>query len=105
MPNIINIGRDFSRYPAGRQVKHGPFSGERFRNEFLIPYLQKNLDVTVELDDTAGYGSSFLEEAFGGLLRSGLTVAQVDAHLHLRSADQSLLDEIQTYIHKQSQRN
>jgi hypothetical protein len=63
--------------PGGRYISDGPFSGEWFRNEILGPAVATALEsedkVKVELDGTAGYGSSFLEEAFGGLIRvSGL---------------------------------
>ncbi len=64
----INIAKDFSETPLGRYVTDGKFSGERFRDEFLVPALKVG-PLTVEIDDTEGYGSSFLEEAFGGLVR------------------------------------
>lgn len=65
---IIRIADDFSQTPGGRFRKAGPRSGEEFR-EKLVAALKKNDDVTVILDGTEGYGSSFLEEAFGGLVR------------------------------------
>jgi STAS-like domain of unknown function (DUF4325) len=66
----IIISKDFSEFPAGRNISDGPNSGERFRVEFLEPNLKKEEIVTVNLDGTMGYGSSFLEEAFGGLVRN-----------------------------------
>lgn len=68
MSKVLNIARDFSRSPAGRYVTDGPFSGQRFRDELLYPAL-KSSDVEVQLDGVLGLGSSFLEEAFGGLVR------------------------------------
>src|SRR5262245_51534800 len=69
----ISIARDFSQYPAGRTRRDGPNSAERFREDVLIPALQKavaaGLRVIVELDGVYGYSSSFLEETFGGLVR------------------------------------
>ena len=65
---IINIARDYSDTPLGRYRTDGSFSGQRFREEFLVPALKSGA-VTVEIDGTEGYGSSFLEEAFGGLVR------------------------------------
>ena len=65
----FQIGRDYSDAPAGRYRKDGPFSGERFREDFLIPELLKEDVVNVDLSGVAGYGSSFLEEVFGGLVR------------------------------------
>jgi hypothetical protein len=65
----IDIGKDFSDVPSGRFPEDGDFNGERFRKEFLVPALNSADVVVVLLDNTEGYGSSFLEEAFGGLVR------------------------------------
>ena len=43
--------------------------GEGSRERFLEEPLTKGEHVTVEFDGTVGYGSSFLEEAFGGAVR------------------------------------
>lgn len=72
----INIAKDFSPSPAGRFPNDGPYNGERFRDEFLAPALRGSGDVTVILDGVSGFGSSFLEEAFGGLIRTGI----IDLH-------------------------
>jgi hypothetical protein len=77
---------DHAPAPGGRFVKDGPFSGEWFREELLRPALEAALRgryaVTVELDGTAGYGSSFLEEAFGGLVReNGFRPSDLEHHL------------------------
>jgi hypothetical protein len=66
---VINIGKDFTRIPGGRYRKYGPYSGEEFREEVLVPALKGHDCVTVYLDDVETYMSSFLEEAFGGLIR------------------------------------
>jgi hypothetical protein len=96
--STINVARDFSKYPAGRFVDDGPFSGAAFRDRFLLPALQSGQSVIVELDGVRGYGSSFLEEAFGGLVRSGFTPEQVKQLLILESDDASLIEEIAEYI-------
>lgn len=65
--------RDFAPSPGGRFVSDGEYSGEWFREEILAPALRKasaeSETLVVILDGTSGYGSSFLEEAFGGLIR------------------------------------
>jgi hypothetical protein len=66
---MINIAKDFSRYPSGRVVSDGPNSGEKFRKDFLVPALRSSEKVVVVLDGVRGYPSSFTEEAFGGLVR------------------------------------
>lgn len=67
----INIGKDYSDTPLGRYPTDGKYSGERFREEFLKPALSEHDVVTVKIDEAEGYGSSFLDEAFGGLIRKG----------------------------------
>ncbi len=89
----ISVGKDFSDTPMGRYPTDGGFSGERFREEFLVPALQSEDQVCVVIDDAEGYGSSFLEEAFGGLvrrrhytaaaLREKLTIALTDTDYEL----------------------
>lgn len=84
--NQINIGRDFSDVPMGRyHPADGNFSGQRFREEFLVPALQDgNNVVEVTIDDTEGFGSSFLEEAFGGLVRKhGFTIQDLEKRLKI----------------------
>ena len=72
MTNVktINLVSDFSDDPFGRDERDGPNSGERFREEFLKPAIREGYDLIVVDLNGASYGSSFLEEAFGGLLRS-----------------------------------
>lgn len=70
----INIAKDFSPYPAGRTVADGPNCGENFRKKHLIPAYEKiqaghNHKIRVVLDGVRSFGSSFLDEAFGGFIR------------------------------------
>jgi len=95
---VVNVARDFSKYPAGRYLEDGPASGQAFRDKFLIPALKESRAVAIELDGTRGYGSSFLEEAFGGAVREGFEAAIVKQTFELISEDKSLIEEIQDYI-------
>jgi len=65
----ISIANDFSRAPWGRFPSDGDYCGENFRKALLLPALRSEDKVTVDLDGVAGLGSSFLDEAFGGLVR------------------------------------
>lgn len=94
----ISVARDFSRYPAGRYKTDGPYSGEQFREKFLLPVVAAGKRARVELDGARGYGSSFLEEAFGGLIRLGYTIEEVKSAFELISEDKSLVEEINEYI-------
>lgn len=66
---LISIARDFTRNPGPRLKEQGPNSGETFR-KLLVRELARFDRITVDLDGTNGMGSSFLDEAFGGLVRS-----------------------------------
>lgn len=76
----INIADDFSAYPHGRTERDGSHSGELFRNGILAPAVREAVQnhgrVVVNLDGVKALGSSFSEEAFGGLLR--LAIAPPD---------------------------
>jgi hypothetical protein len=64
---------------GGRHISDGPFSGEQFRDRFLVPALTraaKTSDKVVVILDGTRYLSSFLDEAFGGLVRvCGFTIS------------------------------
>jgi hypothetical protein len=93
---------EFSRTPGFRHISDGPFSGELFFRDYLQPRFQEALDVNatlvVILDGAKGYGTSFLEESFGGLARE-YGAAAVLKHLEVISEDEPyLVDDIRTYI-------
>lgn len=85
----INVAMDFSRYPLGRTAEDGDHSGLRFRTEHLLPAFKANERVVVELDGTrSGYGSSFLDAAFGDLVRKdGFTEAELRHRLVIETTD------------------
>ena len=90
MPDrVISIAVDYSKSPGGRFRSYGPFSGEEFRDDVLLPALRSALAdgsvVIVELDGTFGYPASFLEEAFGGLVRRGFSRIELERHLRLKA--------------------
>lgn len=97
----INIGREFSEFPVGRYHTDGPDSGERFREEFLEEPLRRGEPLLIELSGTDGYGSSFLDEAFGGVVRKlGLTQQQANSLLSFVAdpEDQNFIQEVKGYI-------
>ena len=64
---------DFAEYPGPRYKSQGPNSGQEFYEKILKIKFQEVLDnnynfLIVDLDGTAGYASSFIDEAFGNLL-------------------------------------
>lgn len=99
MTKTIYMADDFSTTPAGRYRSDGQFSGEEFREGILIPALNSHDMVIVNLDNTIGYGSSFLEEAFGGIIRSGkFTHKELKKKLKIESSRSFYRDKIWLYI-------
>ena len=91
----ISIADNFSAYPAGRYPEDGEYNGTTFRKAVLIPALMDDARVEVTFDDVAGFGSSFLDEAFGGLIRDeGMTKEFLDSHLLLTTTE----PELQAYV-------
>ena len=87
---LIVVGKDFTDTPIGRYKKESCYSGEAFRDDFLIPALLKG-KVCVDLAQVEGYGSSFLEEVFGGVVRANILPSQeLRARLRIVSSDMSL---------------
>lgn len=69
----IVIAKDFSDTPGGRKISEGEFSGELFRQQLLLPKYEeavnKNDKLEIDFDGAFGYPPSFLDEAFGGLVK------------------------------------
>lgn len=72
MKTEYSIAKEFSRTPSARKVSEGKYSGSELR-KIISPYINEAIhgkfQFTIDLDGTAGYGTSFLEEVFGGLVR------------------------------------
>jgi hypothetical protein len=105
MPDYdLSVARDFSRTPGSRYMSEGEHSGELFRREKLLPLVKRAMNegvaLKLDLDGTAGYGTSFLEEAFGGLVREdGIAAADLLTALKIKSEEEDYLtDDIVAYI-------
>lgn len=95
----ISIAKQFSEFPGGRFPEDGPFNGTTFRKEYLVPPLKDGKHVVVSLDGVAGFGSSFLEEAFGGLVRvEGFKKKSLAKQLELICNEEDLYDFIEVAI-------
>lgn len=97
---VINIAKDFSKEPFGRYPTDGESNGTKFREQFLRPALENHAKLTINFDGTEGYGSSFLDEAFGGLVfEHHMDPKELNDRLNLISLeDPSIADEVRGYI-------
>ena len=102
---VLNIAKDFSPVPIGRYRNDGPTSGEVFREDLLKPRLAEavssNQQLEVNFDGMRGLSASFLEEAFGGLVRtSDYSAEQVLRTIFFTPEErfESFIDSIREYI-------
>ena len=95
----VYVAEQFSKYPSGRTVKDSRFSGDEFREKFLTSPLREKKNVYVHLDGVLGYGSSFLDQAFGGLRRyDQIPLADIEKLLHIVTKYPDLEYETWSYI-------
>lgn len=80
------LAEEFSSFPGGRLRKHGPYSGEEFREDVLLPLYESSDKIVIDLTGTVGYGASFLDEAFGELGKL-FGFSEVHKKLELRADD------------------
>lgn len=84
----INLGKDFNPAPAGRYRTDGKFSGERFREDFLVPFLKKYKKVIINLNGLDGIGPSFWDEAFAGLIiKENYSIEELNKKLEFECSD------------------
>jgi len=101
---ILKIATQFASCPGGRKRSDGSCSAEEFYQDCLKPIFLKaiaaNETLFVDLDGTAGYAASFLDEAFGRLaLDLDFSVDVIKDRLKFISIEQpELIEEIQESI-------
>ncbi len=91
---ILKVSEEFTEAPGGRYKTDGDFSAELFRDTILLPAVKKAIDekkkLLIDLDGGYGYAFSFIEEAFGGLVRKGLRHADLCDYMNIKSNEDLL---------------
>ena len=89
MPDVqeIVVAKAYTPTPAGRLRTDGPFSGQRFREEILIPALRSGGIVELNLDGMVSLPSSFWEESTGGLVRAGFAPELLNERMKIVTTD------------------
>lgn len=99
----IKIAKEYSKTPGARYVQDGPFSGEDFRDTILekkyLECLNKKEKLTIDFDGGYGYGTSFLEESFGGLVRKGNDGKKIlETMIFISKEEPDLINKVKKYI-------
>ena len=97
---LIHIAEQFSDAPGGRCREDGPYSGEEFRDEFLTPAMNNTSisKIIINFDESYGYATSFLEEAFGGLARIFGVNEVLNKLVFISNEEPNLIEEVNKYI-------
>lgn len=98
---FVKIASEFTTAPGFRYREDGDYSGQEFRERFLEPHFTAADDksiVTIDFDGVAGYATSFLEEAFGGLARKHGADRCIAKLRFVSNEDPLLVEEITSYI-------
>lgn len=104
MDNLVINVKDFSITPGSRYRDEGKksHSGQEFREDFLEPMFKKVLDsnskLIVNLDGTIGYGTSWLEEVFGGLARIYGNAKVEEKIIFISEEEPYLIEDLKQYI-------
>lgn len=99
---LLRIASEFSKTPGPRTRAEGKHSAEEFLDTILLnrfdQAVSEGQSLLIDLDGGYGYGTSFLEEAFGGLARQrGVEV--VLQHLDFKSDEEPYLrDDVTRFI-------
>ena len=94
MKQILKVS-DWSTCPGGRSRKDGPGSAEEFYEDVLLPKFRTAVGasevLTVDMDGTAGYAGSWIDEVFGRLgYENNLDMVK---YLQIRSAEEPWLED------------
>ena len=96
--NVLKKCGEGYKYQGPRFKNLGRNSGEVFREDYLIPWLNENKDdnvLEIDFDGTLVYTPSFLEESFGGAIRKGYNEVE---RLRFINVPDNQLQKIQKYI-------
>lgn len=97
-----SIASQFSRKPGLRYRKQSDYSGQEFLEDVLFELFDKCVEnqdeLEINLDNTFGYGPSFLEESFGGLARKRDSKVILKVLTFISEEEPYLIDEIKGYI-------
>ena len=94
--------KDFSMTPGARYYDDGPDSGQEFYEKVLQKAfksaLEKSEKLTIDLDGTEGYATSFLDETFTRLTQEFGSKAVLNYLIIISEEEPDWITEIESYI-------
>ena len=106
---FIKISEVFSDTPGGRLIVEGDYSGELFRDTILIEKIieaqSKGELLEIDFDGCYGIGTSFLEEAFGGLVRKYHLHGTLQIMRFISTEDETVPGNIKKYIEEAEEKD
>lgn len=98
----IKISDDFSDIPGGRYIAEGDYSGELFRESVLLKKyteaVEQGTSLEIDFDGCYGFGTSFLEEAFGGMVRIHHKHGMLKRMRIVSTEDETIPGNIRKYV-------
>ncbi len=105
----LTICTDFSDTPGGRFIAEGDYSGELFRDSVLIKRFEDaeehNDILEINFDGCYGIGTSFLEEAFGGLVRKYHKQGVLKRLRLISTEDETIPGNIKRYVEEAEEKD
>lgn len=100
--HLFRVAAVFGPHAGPRYARQGAHSGESLRKKLLEVLRKTDGTVLVVLDGMRGMGSSFLDEAFGGLVREeGIPKDEVRRRLRYQATiDPSYIETIRDSIER-----
>lgn len=104
MKHYLKVSTDFSIAPGARYYTDGADSGQKFYEKILKDAFHAALDakeiLTIDLDGTEGYATSFLDEAFHRLSKDFGSETVIKNIKLVSNEEPDWVDEIISYINE-----
>ncbi|WP_170833964.1 STAS-like domain-containing protein [Pseudomonas argentinensis] len=95
---VFNVA-EYTDTPIGRNSLDGPKNGADYRDNFIIPALIDYQTIKLDFSETIGTTPSFLEEIFGGIIRSKvLSPTELRRRVIVISKYESVKRNVKKYI-------
>lgn len=93
----VYVAKEFTPYPSGRYRDDGKYSGEVFRDDVLLTKIKEHDKIRVCIDDVGTLPSSFWEETWGGMVRMGMSVEEIEKKFDVYTTESELIEYVELF--------